>query len=84
MLGAIVSAMQSLSRCAALAALAALGTLPLAVLADGVSAAPEVALRQVTANVGGLWCGAGLLHEFTLGLARGQSFTRAVGGICSR
>ena len=134
--------MQSLFRCAALAALAALGALPLALRADAVSAAPEVALRQVTANVGGLWCGAGLLHEFTLeiaqhyqdvegrlvrkarvreitghvegatvktdaqrnqtmellaqgdqlrivaatgllGLARGQSFTRAVGGSCS-
>jgi hypothetical protein len=136
--------MQSHFRCAALAGLAALGTLPLALRADEVSAAPEVALRQgSTANVGGLWCGAGLLHEFTLeiaqhyqdvegrlvrkarvreitgrvegatvrtdaqrnetmellaqgdqlrivaatgllGLARGQSFTRAVGGSCSR
>ena len=139
----MVAAMPSFPRCAVLAAWVALGSCPLALRADEMSAAPELALRQESmADVGGLWCGAGLLHEFTLeiaqhyqdvqgrlvrkarvreitghvegatvkthaqrnetmellaqgdelrivagtgllGLARGQSFTRAVGGSCS-
>lgn len=74
--------MQSHFRCAGLAALAALGALPLGLRADEVSAAPERNetmeflaqgdhLRSVAAT--------GLLE-----LARGQSFTRAIGGSCSR
>ena len=59
--------MQFLARHAALAILVALSTMPLALRAGSLSASEEVTLRQVTtANVGGLWCGAGLLHEFTL------------------
>jgi hypothetical protein len=59
--------MQSLARRAALAALIALPTVPLPSLADEPSDSEQVTLRQdTTANVGGLWCGSGLLNEFTL------------------
>jgi hypothetical protein len=134
--------MQSAVPRAALAALIALVTMTLAAQAEAPS--EQVAVRQgSTANVGGLWCGAGLLNEFTLeivqqlqavqgrlarkarvreitghveggllktdpqrnesmellaegdtlriveatgllALARGQSFTRAAGGSCTR
>ena len=74
--------MQSHFRCAALAGLAALGTLPLALRADEVSAAPQ---RNETMEL--LAQGDQLrivAATGLLGLARGQSFTRAVGGSCSR
>ena len=59
--------MQFLARHAALATLVALSSTPLALRAASPSASEQVTLRQdTTANVGGLWCGAGLLHEFTL------------------
>jgi hypothetical protein len=57
--------MQSAVRRAALAATIALFTIKLSAQADSVP--EQVAIRQgSTANVGGLWCGAGLLNEFTL------------------
>jgi hypothetical protein len=57
--------MQSAVPRAALAALIALVTMTLAAQAEAPS--EQVAVRQgSTANVGGLWCGAGLLNEFTL------------------
>jgi hypothetical protein len=63
--------MQSRHRPAAFAAAAlALAALPLAVNADPALSADRVAVRQGTANVGGLWCGAGLLREFTLEIAQ--------------
>jgi len=59
--------MHCFARCAALASLVALSSMPLALRAGPPSASEQVTLRQeTTANVGGLWCGAGLLHEFTL------------------
>jgi hypothetical protein len=67
----MVPAMQYLPRPAALArALLALAALPLAVKAAPPAPAEQVALRPGTANVGGLWCGAGLLREFTLEIAQ--------------
>lgn len=69
--GAIVRVMQYRHRPAALAAAAlALCALPLAAGANPASSPEQVAMRQGTANVGGLWCGAGLLHEFTLEIAQ--------------
>ena len=45
--------------------------MPLVVRAAPTSASGQVTLRQgSTANVGGLWCGAGLIHEFTLEIAQ--------------
>ena len=45
--------------------------MPLVVRAAPTSASGQVNLRQgSTANVGGLWCGAGLIHEFTLEIAQ--------------
>ena len=53
-------------RFAAAAVLIALAALPPAAQADA-SAPQQLALRQAgTADVSGLWCGAGVLHEFTL------------------
>jgi hypothetical protein len=52
---------------AALLALAALTT----VQASAALPAEQVSLRQgTTANVDGLWCGAGLLRDFTLEIAQ--------------
>jgi len=146
--GAIVVPMQFLPRFAARAAALLCLAAPMVVLAGNSASAdapPEqVSLRQARpASVGGLWCGAGLLSDFTLeivqqlqdvqaklvrkgrvreitghvegplvktdpqrdhtmelraegdqlrivaatgvlALANGQSFTRAVGGSCSR
>lgn len=49
-----------------------LSALPLAAMA---ATAEPVTLRKGPAAVGGLWCGAGLLHEFTLDIAQQyQSF----------
>lgn len=63
--------MQYRHRLAALAAAAlAFAALPLAAGAGPERAPEQVAVRQGTANVGGLWCGAGLLHEFTLEIAQ--------------
>ncbi|NNU42287.1 hypothetical protein [Ramlibacter montanisoli] len=63
--------MQYRHRPAAFAAAAlAFAALPLAVSADPALAPEQVAVRQGTANVGGLWCGAGLLREFTLEIAQ--------------
>jgi hypothetical protein len=70
-LGAIVARMQFLTRSAArVAALLCLAA-PMVVLAGNSApeeAPPEqVSLRQAgPASVGGLWCGAGLLNDFTL------------------
>jgi hypothetical protein len=76
--------MQSPARSAAFAPLPAISRMALAVPAAPPSAAEQVTSRQgTTANVGGLWCGAGLIHEFTPALARGESFTRADGGSCT-
>ena len=70
-LGAIVVRMQFLSRFAARAAALLCLAAPMVVLAGNsapADAPPEqVSLRQSrTASVGGLWCGAGLLNDFTL------------------
>jgi hypothetical protein len=62
----MVRAMQSLPRPAALAAAVLLGTLPVAGLAGSLHPAGQVMVRQGTPTVGGLWCGAGLLRDFTL------------------
>lgn len=63
--------MQTRPRPAAFAAAAlAIAALPLAAGANPALPHEQVALRQVTANVGGLWCGAGLLREFTLEIAQ--------------
>jgi hypothetical protein len=63
--------MQSRLRPAAFAAAAlAIAALPLAVNATPAMSPEHVAVRQGTANVGGLWCGAGLLREFTLEIAQ--------------
>lgn len=61
------------------AALAASLLVPLAVLAQAADTpaapapAPQVALQLPTARVGGLWCGDGLLHEFSLQIAQHAS-----------
>lgn len=60
-----------LTRCLAAAALA-LGATTLAAASSATTpnlAAEQVALRT-PATVGGLWCGAGLLHEFSLEIAQ--------------
>lgn len=54
----------ALALAAALPARAASGT-PAA-----TTARDEVALRGAPATVGGVWCGVGLLHEFTLEIAQ--------------
>ena len=62
--------MPSHRRRAAFAALLALSSMPLVVRASPPDS-EQVTLRQGrTANVGGLWCGAGLIHEFTLEIAQ--------------
>lgn len=63
------------NRSAAVAALAlALAGAPLlaqsAPSAPGVAPAEQVALRGTPTLVGGLWCGAGLLRDFTLEIAQ--------------
>lgn len=72
--GAIVRAMLSVSRPFAMAALLALGAPLGAAAASSLppqAPAEQVGLRQGGfASVGGLWCGAGLLHEFTLEIAQ--------------
>jgi hypothetical protein len=138
----MVRAMQYFPRSALAACVLALAALPLAAQSGASDPAEQVMVRQGTPTVGGLWCGAGLLRDFTLeivqqyeevqgrlvrkgrvreitgriegatlrtdpqrnetmellaqdnelriiaatgvlALARGQSFTRAVGGSCS-
>lgn len=64
--------MPSLSRCAALAGALACAA-PLAACAGPAPADPpeQVSLSQAGfASVAGVWCGAGLLHEFTLEIAQ--------------
>ena len=57
--------MQLASRCALAAALAWVA--PFAAWPQSASPPEQVRLAQAgIASVGGLWCGAGLLHEFTL------------------
>jgi hypothetical protein len=72
---AIVRAMLYLRR-PATAALLAFAALPL-----GAWSAPapstHVAMRQGAASIGGVWCGAGLLHEFTLEIAQQYQDFRA-------
>jgi hypothetical protein len=64
---AIFAAMQLPFHCA-FAAVALAAAAPLASLAQPAPA-EQVSLGQAgDASVGGLWCGAGLLHEFTLEL----------------
>lgn len=53
----------------ATAALLAFAALPLASF-SAPAPATQVAMRQGAAPIGGLWCGAGLLHEFTLEIAQ--------------
>src|SRR4051812_47642122 len=67
--------MQFPSRCAARAAALLCLCVPFAVLANNPAPADEpaeqVSVRQSRyASVGGLWCGAGLLNEFTLEIAQ--------------
>lgn len=52
------------------AALAAASALPLPASALETPALTQVAGRGTPITVGGLWCGAGLLHEFTLDIAQ--------------
>lgn len=64
---AIVRAMRSLSRCPAIVLAVALAGLP----AFAAPAGDQVSSRQSGfASIGGLWCGAGLLHEFSLEVAQ--------------
>jgi hypothetical protein len=62
-----------LTRARTALALLSIALLPLAGQA-GSSAAPaaadQVGLLQAPAKVGGLWCGAGLLHEFSLDIVQ--------------
>jgi hypothetical protein len=59
--------MQSLARRSALAVALALSSTPLLVRSCPASASEQVTVRQdATASVGGVWCGVGPLHEFTL------------------
>jgi hypothetical protein len=61
------ASMQVFLRLAVAAALIALSAAAPAVQADASAPPQQLALRQAgTVDVGGLWCGAGLLHEFTL------------------
>ena len=53
----------------ATAVLLAFAALPLAAF-SAPAQATQVALRQGAASIGGLWCGAGLLHEFSLEIAQ--------------
>jgi hypothetical protein len=53
----------------ATAVLLALAALPLATF-GAPAPSTQLALRQGAAPIGGLWCGAGLLHEFTLEIAQ--------------
>jgi hypothetical protein len=63
--------MQYKPRPAALAAAAlVIAAAPLVAGANPALAPQQWAVRQGTANVGGLWCGAGLLREFTLEIAQ--------------
>jgi len=52
----------------ATAVLLALAALPLG--ASSATAPSAVAMREGAASIGGLWCGAGLLHEFSLEIAQ--------------
>jgi hypothetical protein len=62
--------MLSRLRSAAGAALVLAACAPLAAQTSDPLAATNVALRHAPARVGGLWCGAGLLHEFSLEIAQ--------------
>lgn len=62
MVRAMLSLARPVKRSAAVLALAALP------LASHSGPAEQVSLRSAT--IGGLWCGAGLLHEFTLEIAQ--------------
>ena len=65
---AIVRAMRLLSRCSSVALAVALAV-PAAAFA--APAGEQVSSRGANyASIGGLWCGAGLLHEFTLEVAQ--------------
>ena len=64
--GAIVRAM-SLVRHSVLAAAVLALAMPFAASADSDAAPQQASMRKANfAAVGGLWCGAGLLHEFSL------------------
>jgi len=68
--GAIVAAMSFPSRCAALAAVLALGAPP-GFAQSPAPAREDVSLNRVgLASVGGTWCGAGLLNGFSLEIAQ--------------
>jgi hypothetical protein len=63
----MVRAMESFPRPAALAAaVLAWAALPLAAQPADSDPAQQLMVRQGTPAVGGLWCGAGLLRDFTL------------------
>ena len=69
--GAIVRAMRFLSRTALASAVLAL---PLAGFANAPDLDEQVGVQQAArASIGGLWCGAGPLHEFTLEIAQQSS-----------
>jgi hypothetical protein len=62
----MVRAMQYFPRSALAACVLALAALPLAAQSGTSDPAEQVMVRQGTPTVGGLWCGAGLLRDFTL------------------